>query len=213
MLESMGRPREHDEQTAIALLQAAELAVERDGPDALSIRGVAQDARTTTRAVYSLFASKQGLLAALAAHGFDLLREGMQALPVTDRPEADLIEAGLVIRRFAVEHPSLFRIAFRNTDDPFMRSNLTVRAAAMDSLAALKARINRLGDSGLIEGQDVAAATVHFRALCDGLAGLELAGTIDGDSAEGLWRQGLSSLIRGLTLQPGARRTGADRSL
>ncbi len=57
------------------------------------------------------------------------------------------------------------------------------------------------------------ADAVYFRALCDGLAGLELAGTIDGDSAEGLWRQGLSSLIRGLTLQSGARRTGGDRSL
>jgi AcrR family transcriptional regulator len=69
----MGRPREHDDRTAAMLLSAAETIVEQDGPEALSVRRVANDVGTTTRAVYSLFDSKGGLIAALAAHGFDLL--------------------------------------------------------------------------------------------------------------------------------------------
>ena len=62
----MGRPREHDEATRTQLRGAAERLVAGGGPDALSVRAVADEARTSTRAVYSLFGSKDGLVAALA---------------------------------------------------------------------------------------------------------------------------------------------------
>ena len=53
----MGRPREHDAGTAAALLDAAERIVESEGLAALSVRRVADEVGTTTRAVYSLFGS------------------------------------------------------------------------------------------------------------------------------------------------------------
>jgi hypothetical protein len=40
-------------------------------------------------------------------------------------------------------------------------------------------------------------STLHFRALCDGLAGLELGGTIPSDAGDRLWRAGLGALVRG----------------
>jgi AcrR family transcriptional regulator len=51
------------------------------GPDAVSIRAVAGEVGTTTRAVYSLYGSKQSLMDALAARAFDLLRDGVGQLP------------------------------------------------------------------------------------------------------------------------------------
>src|SRR3954470_16602579 len=106
----MGRPREHDERTAAALLGAAERAVAAGGPEVLSVRGVADAIGTTTRAVYSLFGSKDGLIAALGAQAFDFLRAGLDALPQTDDPAADLVETGLVFRRLAIERPALYSI-------------------------------------------------------------------------------------------------------
>src|SRR5215212_10855269 len=97
----MGRPKEHDEQTAAALLDAAERIAERDGLTALSVRRVANEVGTTTRAVYSLFGAKEGLVAALGARAFDLLGASVAALPTTDDPAADLVRAGLVFRGFA----------------------------------------------------------------------------------------------------------------
>src|SRR6478609_8874148 len=73
MLVNMGRPRVHDEATAEALLDAAERIVAADGPEALSTRRVADQAGTTTRAVYSLFESKEGLLVALGNRAFQML--------------------------------------------------------------------------------------------------------------------------------------------
>ena len=88
----MGRPREHDEHTRAALRAAAERLVADGGVAAFSVRAVADQAGTTTRAVYSLFGSKDGLLVdALAQGAFDYLTEGIDALGDTDDPVADLI--------------------------------------------------------------------------------------------------------------------------
>ena len=102
----MGRPREHDERTAAALLAAAERAIEDGGSEALSVRGIANDVGTTTRAVYSLFGSKDGVIAALGAQAFEFLRAGVESLALTEDPAADLVETGLVFRRLAIERPT-----------------------------------------------------------------------------------------------------------
>src|SRR5687768_9453403 len=111
----MGRPREHDEETRAALLAAAERLVAEGGPAALSVRAVADAAGTTTRAVYSLFGSKDGLLvASLARNAFEFLFTELGKLEETDDPAADLVENGvLVFRRLVVDHPALYRIAFQ----------------------------------------------------------------------------------------------------
>lgn len=194
----MGRPREHDEHTAASLLEAAEGAVAESGPAGLSVRGVAGEVGTTTRAVYSLFGSKAGLIAALAAHGFDLLGHGVRQVPTTPSPHADLIEAGLVFRRFAVEHPSLFRIVFQSDPSP-LRTTPSVRVAARAALDVLKTRIRRLDEGQALAGYTIDEAALHFHAVCEGLAGLELRGTFAPGDAERLWRQGLGTVVRGLT--------------
>jgi AcrR family transcriptional regulator len=192
----MGRPREHNARTAASLLVAAERIVEEGGPDALSVRGVAGEVGTTTRAVYSLYGSKEGLIDALAAHGFEVLRTGIEELPTTAHPDRDLIRCGLVFRRYAVEHPSLFRIAFGTAPSP-MSSAPATREAAASSLQALKQRITRLGEAGLLAGRSVDEATLQFHAVCEGLAGLELRGQMPHD-AQRQWRGALSALVNGL---------------
>ena len=99
----MGRPREHDESTEAALLAADEQAIAAGGAEALAVRGVAKEVGTTTRAVYSLFGSKNGLIAALGVRAFDFLRAELDTLPATDDPAADLVEVGLVFRRLSTE--------------------------------------------------------------------------------------------------------------
>ncbi len=197
----MGRPREHDEQTAAALLAAGERLVETGGPDAVSIRAVADEVQTTTRAVYSLYGSKQGLMDALAVRAFELLRDGVARLPTTAAPVDDLVAAGLVFRRFALEHPSLFRIAFGSTRDGAIRARPLVREAATIALEVLKTRIARLGDAGLIDGDRIDEVTLHFDAVCEGLAAIELRGTFPPDAGERLWTDGLTAIVRGLARQ------------
>jgi AcrR family transcriptional regulator len=195
----MGRPREHDEHTGLALLAAAERIVQTGGLDSLSLREVAAEAGTSTRAVYSLFGSKDGLVAALGARAFELLHEGLDALPVTDDARRDVIEAALMFRRFALEHPSLFAIGIQRTlAEPSLWQRF--RPTADDAFTALVQRFERLAAAELLGARTARAAALQFHALCEGLTALELRGMLGRADGERLWREGVGALVAGYAL-------------
>lgn len=193
----MGRPREHNLQTAGALLDAAERALQAAGPQGLSLRRVADEAGTTTRAVYSLFGSKEGLVVALGARAFGMLGSGVQALPRTGEPTKDLVEAALsVFRPFALDHPSLFRMAFQLQGAPSAAARRFAPSSteALQHLRGLVARV--VGSEP--NSREVQDATLQFHALCEGLAALELRRVLPRGSEERVWRQGMTALVSGL---------------
>jgi AcrR family transcriptional regulator len=199
----VGRRREHDDRTAEALLDAAERTITAKGVDALSLRDVAGDAATTTRAIYSLFGSKDGLLGALGVRAFNLLQREADALPATDDPARDLVEAALVFRRFALEHPGLFSIAFHRADPAI---SPRFRAARLDALAALEKRFEPLAQADLLGGRSVAEAAMQFALLCEGLAwGYELRGNPRPADAQRFWRAAVHALITGFAAPAPAR--------
>jgi AcrR family transcriptional regulator len=200
----MGRPREHDETTVAALLDAAERMVAEEGVDALSLRELARAAGTTTRAVYTLFGSRDGLLGALGVRAFHLLQRELEALPATDEPTDDLVDAALIFRRFALEHPALFSIAFHRADP---RIWPRFGAAAADALAVLHRRFEPLAAAGLLGGRSVSEAALQFDALCEGIAWTELRGNRLTPDPERFWRNAFHALITGFapTPAPGRR--------
>ena len=196
----MGRPREHDEKTARALLEAAEHAIQLGGTDAVSVRGVADQVGTSTRAVYSLFGSKDGLLVALGVRAFEMLGSAVKAMPETDDPARDLVDAGVtVFRRFVIDHPILFRIGFRRG---LVSADLAAQfeTARLDALGGLVAKVQRLEHSGLLAGRNLWDAVSHLNAICEGLAEMELRGNLPIGQEERLWRDALSALVDGLSI-------------
>jgi AcrR family transcriptional regulator len=196
----VGRPRTHLERTAAELLDAAERLIEAEGVGALSVRRVAEAAGTTTRAVYSLYGSRDGLVAALGQRAFELLGEGVGELADTSDPTADLVEAGVsVFRRFSVEHPSLFRVAVQRTlPGPGYATGFGAEAGR--ALARLEAKVGRLEEAGLLGGRTVREATSAFHALCEGLAALELRGLLPAGHEEAAWRDALGALVAGFAV-------------
>ena len=202
----MGRPREHDEQTRAALLAAAERLVGEGGPDALSLRAAAREVGTTTRAVYSLFGSKEGLVSALAQKAFEHLRTELELLPETDDPAADLVDVGVrVFRRFVREHPSLFRIAFQRIV-PGLRAGPQLSETRERTLRRLEAKIQRLEDAGLLARGSKRQAALEFNAMCEGLANAELRGAtlpiLTAGGEERAWRDALRTVVRGWRAAP-----------
>jgi AcrR family transcriptional regulator len=207
----MGRPKEHDEHTRAALRAAAERLVAEGGLAAFSVRAVADQAGTTTRAVYSLFGSKDGLLVdALAQGAFDYLTKGIDALTETGDPVADLVAVGVpVFRSLVREHPALYRIAFQRIV-PGFRAGPEVTAARQQAWGRLTAKIQRLQRAGLLDHRPVAEAAVEFNAMLEGLANAELRGRTlsllpEGDE-EQAWRNALTTVIRGFSAAPTGRR-------
>lgn len=190
----MGRPREHDENTAAALLATAERLFQERGAAALSLREVASGAGTSTQAVYSLFGSKDALLGALGARAMELLHAGLDAITVTDDPRRDLVESALMFRRFALDHPALFEVAFQRVDPAVWPR---FRATAADALAALTRRFQPLAAAGLLGGHSVLEAVLAFDGLCVGMAVIELRGMPLEVDPERLWRSAFWALFSG----------------
>ncbi len=197
----MGRPREHDEATARALLVAAERVAEQEGLAALSVRRVASEVGTTTRAVYSVFGSMDGLVAALGAHAFDLLGAAVADLRETGDPAVDLVEAGLVFRTFALAHPSLFQLAVQRREiAPELAARF--RPAAEKAMVELERRVARVEAASGLGGRSLHVAASQFHALCEGLAALELRGILMPADTAPFWRSALSALVAGFSVAP-----------
>jgi AcrR family transcriptional regulator len=205
----VGRPKEHSSETGERLLDAAEELLAHGGLEAVSVRSAADLGGTTTRAVYTVFGSKDGLLAALAARGYRLLAGYVNGLPTTDDPAADLVAVGTDgFRRFARERPHLFRLTFERVPATLTSVPL-VGASSRESYEALAARIERAQQHGLVQRLPVIEIAFGFHALCQGLAGGELSrqpppvganfwGPAAAIDAEHLWRVALEAFVRGL---------------
>ena len=206
----MGRPREHDQRTRAALLEAAERLVAEGGPAAVSVRAVADAAGTSTRAVYSLFGSKEGLVVdALARDAFAVLYREIDALDETDDPASDLVDVGVVaFRRLVLEHPALYRIAFQRVV-PGLDGGPELVAARQRTWEQLLAKVERLEAAGLLGDKPVPEAAVELIAMMEGLANAELRGAVlrllpEGDE-ERAWRNALTTLVRGFASSSSGR--------
>jgi AcrR family transcriptional regulator len=198
----VGRPRQHDEHTREALRGAAERLFDAHGPDGVSVRAVAEAVGTSTRAVYSLFGSMDGLLVdALAQRAYELLTEALEMHPETDDPVADVVDmAPAVFRRFVREHPALFRITFQRAV-PGFEPGPELLAARAEALDRLTGKVRRLEAAGLLRRKPLAQAVVEFQAMCEGLGNFELRGPtmpmLDEGDEERAWREAFSTLLRG----------------
>jgi len=198
----MGRPRLHDERTRAVLLEAAEAIVGESGIDALSVRRVAETIGASTRAVYSVFGSKEALVGGLAQRAFELLMDAVDAIPLTDDPGFDLSQA-LVrgFRPFAVQHPDLFRLAFVSSPvDP----GSDVMNASAAALTRLTGRIERAQAAGVLPPGEVNELVLELHAVCQGLASLELCGMLPGSDAERIWCDTVGDILTGLRTRAGA---------
>ena len=197
----MGRRKEHDARTGVALREAAERLVAEGGPGALSVRAVAAEVGTTTRAVYSVFGAKDGLVDALAQTAFEILEAGLARHAETNDPVADLVDIGATVFRGLVrDHPSLFRIAFQRVE-PGLTAGPELAAARGRALAGLEARVQRVKDAGLLGTKSVRSATIEFNAMCEGLGNAELRGVtlpiLPAGKEERAWRDALRTVVRG----------------
>jgi Tetracyclin repressor-like, C-terminal domain len=124
--------------------------------------------------------------------------DALGELPHTDDPARDLVQAALtVFRPMAVEHPSLFRIAFLRAA-PDVELGPEVSDAARAGYEQLTERVQLLADTGLLAGRDVQAATREFNAMCFGMAVTELLNPAQlGPDPQRAWCDAFQTLISG----------------
>ena len=106
------RPYHHGDLRRALIGAALDLVTEKQDWT-FSLREVARRAGVSHNAPYSHFAEKQDLLAAVAAAGFEALRDRMRsAVAGLEAADAALIASGRAYVGFALENPARYRLMF-----------------------------------------------------------------------------------------------------
>lgn len=167
--------RQHDE-TSVALLDAAHRLLAEVGPDALTVRRIANEAGMSTMNVYSRFGGKDGVIDELYRDGYERLIAAIAAVESTDDTASDMLQIAHAYRDFAGANPTYYGIMFRSTVPGFTPSARSVELA-MTGLAQFVDRVHDGQQRGHIV--DVAAfeptaIAAWLWATCHGLVSLEL---------------------------------------
>lgn len=200
----MGRPKEHDETTRRQLLDAAERLSATHGWEALTVRRIAEEAGTSTRAVYALFGSKEGLEQGLHQAMFTRLRDLLQARERTDDPRRDIAVQSLAYRQWAVERPERYALAMHRFVGKRSRPRSDEGlAVSREALGELRQAVRRCADAGLLLGdRDPEDVVTHMRAMVHGLAEFENLGML-GPDPEAHWLAAVTAQLDGY-VQPAA---------
>jgi AcrR family transcriptional regulator len=158
----------------MALIAAAVRTIQRHGVDAFTLRGVGEDLGVSRTALYRHFADKSALLAAVAAEGFRTLREGLEEA-WRRGGRAGFEEMGVAYVRFALTHPSHYRVMFGgffDSEDPSLeREGGAAFQTLVDALVELQG-------SGMVRGDDPLQLARFIWAMVHGIAMLAIDGRL-----------------------------------
>jgi len=157
------------------LLKAASNLLAHEGPGALTVRRIANDAGMSTMNVYSRFGSKDGVVDHLFIEGFELLAAEMNHVPTTDQPLVDLVGCRDAYRRFARGHSTHYSVMFERAVPDFQPSPAAT-TVGLHTLAILARRLERAMDTGDLARSDPDTAAAVMWSTCHGVVSLELKG-------------------------------------
>jgi AcrR family transcriptional regulator len=179
-----------------ALCDAAERVLVRDGLPGLTVRAVATEAGVAPMGVYNRFGSKDGLLAAVLARGF----EGLRAA-VTDDADPDPVErllaSGRNYRRFALARPQHYGAMFGGAF-PMSAHTAELAERADAAFTALVEHVLYAMTLGALRAGDPADAAQQIWSAVHGAMALELAGLVLTPDPAATYEALLQTLVAGL---------------
>jgi AcrR family transcriptional regulator len=141
------------------ILEVAAGILEREGAQAVSTRSVAAAAGIRAASLYQLFGDKDGLLAALAIHAFDIYLAEKRALAHTGDPVGDMRRSWDMHVDFGLRHPAFYLLMF-GTDRPGRRP-----PAAAEAHDLLLKFLDRAAASGRLRVPPALAARLTLAAV------------------------------------------------
>lgn len=195
--------REGDAAARRGLLDLAHRLLAEEGPQALTLRTLAQRANCSTKVVYTLFGGKNGLSEGLKVEGFALLRFTVERERRRHRdPLRALLPVMLSYRTFALGNRALFGVMFGNALPDHVPSDFSRQQARL----ALGALVEAVAQAFAARGPgpaDSYEAALRLWASIHGPVCLELEGITPFDrDGERLARLAVTDVLAGLCLAP-----------
>ncbi|MBZ6230084.1 TetR/AcrR family transcriptional regulator [Streptomyces olivaceus] len=146
------------DQTRQRVIEAAIGLLTHGGRDAVTTRAVAEAAGLQPPAIYRLFGDKDGLLDAVAEHGFTAFLASKRIDPDPPDPVADLRAGWDVAIEFGLANPALYTLMYA---EPTRAES----AAFRTGMGVLMGRIRRLAAGGWLRvDEELAAQIIHATA-------------------------------------------------
>ncbi|MFI6653132.1 TetR/AcrR family transcriptional regulator [Streptomyces sp. NPDC050529] len=143
------------EQPRQRVIEAAADLLAREGRDAVTTRAVAVAAGLQPPAIYRLFGDKDGLLEAVAEHGFATFLAAKHVDPHPQDPIDDLRAGWDLAVEFGLANPALYSLMYSEPTEP-------TSAAFKAGMEILMGRIRRLAAGGWLRvDEELAAMIIH----------------------------------------------------
>ncbi|MFC0216335.1 TetR/AcrR family transcriptional regulator [Paenibacillus chartarius] len=103
---------QHTDHLRRSVVQAAAALLQEHGPEAVTVRRVADKMECSTKIIYSLFTGKEGLAKHLYLEGCHLLSRTFESVPLSGDPAADMRLLAHAYWQFSQEHSSFYQVMF-----------------------------------------------------------------------------------------------------
>jgi AcrR family transcriptional regulator len=167
------RQRTSSSEVRKRILDAALELLTSEGPDSVTVRGIAKQANVAAMGVYNHFEGKNGVIDAIWTQGFDRLREAMEKANVEEEPIVALEKAGANYRRFALDHVAHYQVMFMLRIKDYVPTIEAARSAAL-AHNALVVMVERAQRSGFLEHQNSYDLAQQFWSVTHGYVSLEI---------------------------------------
>lgn len=189
---------QNNENLKQSVVEAAANILQEHGPEAVTVRRVADTMACSTKIIYSLFGSKDGLAKYLYLEGCKLLAETFEAVPKQENLEQYFRDLGNAYWSFGLNYSSYYRMMFGGAIS-FKQDEESLQG----SVTALQQVLNVLEEASqqeLIKVEDLTLTTLKIWASLHGVIHLHLGGNFkpNEESARVVYDQVLSDLIRNL---------------
>ncbi|MFE1165806.1 TetR/AcrR family transcriptional regulator [Nocardiopsis sp. NPDC058789] len=198
-------PRKADPLARAHLVDTAARLLTDEGPQALSTRRIAQEAGSSTMAVYTYFDGIGGLVHAMVHEGFTRLQEHLTGVRRSDDPVSDLALLGRAFRHNASQNEHLYAVMFGGCSLAGFSLSEADRQHGRYTLRNVTECVRRCMESGRFHQGDPELVAHRLWCAVHGLTTLDLGGyLVPPYDADRCFEDQLVSLMVGCGDLPGA---------
>ncbi len=190
--------------TELRIRRAALRLLEKEGPEAVTMRRLARLLGITPMAIYHHFETREALLRDVVDAEFGLFLDSLGKMPAYDAAEDQLVHALDAYLDYALSRPQIFDYVFSKPREGARRYPEDFRERRSPTLNPLADAVAKWMEDGVLEKDDVWEVTLELWAHAHGYIALYRAGRFDltPDDFKELVHRSMWRLFHGLKARP-----------
>ena len=157
------------------VIETASLLLMQEGPDALTVRRIAQELDCSTKILYTIFHGKDDVANALYIEGSERLQQTFARVPFMENPAEYLSAMGLAYWNFVLENPGFYAVMFSGAIPNFHPHDSSIHKTK-EAFETFDKALLQYMDQGLLAKDKVEIIVKTLWAPVHGVANLQLLG-------------------------------------